>query len=403
MESENAERHNSDMGNEEASLSTVAVLTPPLSLDGVNMNCGEGQKQHNILSRVLNLFKSVRPGADLTRFQLPPQFNMPKSQLQAYGESVYCSSEDLLSKCVEGGNEVERFKAVVAWSISTTRPTIFAKVPYNPILGETHHVSSGNLNVLLEQVSHHPPITALHATNASQEIEMTWWQHPAPRFYGRSVEATVHGQRILKLPAFGERYEMNCPKLSIRFFPSPSTEWVGIVTVQCKESGLEATLCYKGKSLFGLKGSSTRITGKIFKTNFPAQHLYELDGNWDQTVMVMDIKSGKTSMLYDAKATITKLKTPIVQNPRGLAPTESSLVWSVVNECILRKDWSGAREAKKMVEEKQRNLARERENEGRSWSPKYFSRREDGGWECLHHGQPLPPAPIVIPSLVEFN
>eukprot|EP01018_Ginkgo_biloba_P038337 Gb_23063 [translate_table: standard] len=288
------------MGNEEASLSTVAVLTLPLSLDGVNMNCGEVQKQHNILSRVLNLFKSVRPGADLTRFQLPPNFNMPKSQLQVYGESVYCSSQDLLSKCVEGGNEVERFKAVVAWSISITRPTIFAKVPYNPILGETHHVSSGNLNVLLEQ--------ALKPLDPHRQLKSI--------IKGRSVEATVHGKRILKLPAFGERYEMNCPKLSIRFFPRPSTEWVGIVTVQCKESGLKATLCYNIKSLFGLKGSSTRITGKIFKTNFPAQHHYELDGNWDQTVMVMDIKSGKTNMLYDAKATITKLKTPIVQNPR---------------------------------------------------------------------------------------
>jgi hypothetical protein len=84
--------------------------------------------------------------------QLPPQFNMPKSQLQVYGDSVVCSARDLLSKCVEGINPLERFKAVVAWSISTTRPVIFSKVPYNPILGETHHVSCGNLNVLLEQV-----------------------------------------------------------------------------------------------------------------------------------------------------------------------------------------------------------------------------------------------------------
>ena len=32
------------------------------------------------------------------------------------------------------------------------RPVIFGVAPYNPILGETHHVSRGNLNVLLEQV-----------------------------------------------------------------------------------------------------------------------------------------------------------------------------------------------------------------------------------------------------------
>lgn len=40
----------------------------------------------------------------------------------------------------------------MAWSISTLRPMTFGVAPYNPILGETHHVSSGTLNVLLEQV-----------------------------------------------------------------------------------------------------------------------------------------------------------------------------------------------------------------------------------------------------------
>lgn len=29
---------------------------------------------------------------------------------------------------------------------------MFGVAPYNPILGETHHASRGNLNVLLEQV-----------------------------------------------------------------------------------------------------------------------------------------------------------------------------------------------------------------------------------------------------------
>jgi len=54
--------------------------------------------------------------------------------------------------CNNGESPIERFISVVAWSISTTRPVTFGVAPYNPILGETHHVSKGNLNVLLEQV-----------------------------------------------------------------------------------------------------------------------------------------------------------------------------------------------------------------------------------------------------------
>ncbi|KAK9160959.1 hypothetical protein Syun_007300 [Stephania yunnanensis] len=46
---------------------------------------------------------------------LPPLFNLPKSQLQCYGESVYCTSvgEDVLSKCNKGETQIERLLAVV--------------------------------------------------------------------------------------------------------------------------------------------------------------------------------------------------------------------------------------------------------------------------------------------------
>lgn len=77
---------------------------------------------------------------------------MPKSHLQCFGESVYCLGDDMLGKCNDGKTGVDRLAAVVGWSISTTRPLIFGVFPYNPILGETHHVSRGTLNVLLEQV-----------------------------------------------------------------------------------------------------------------------------------------------------------------------------------------------------------------------------------------------------------
>ncbi|KAK4747364.1 hypothetical protein SAY87_026401 [Trapa incisa] len=73
--------------------------------------------------------------------------------------------------------------SVVAWIVSVPRPLIFGVAPYNLILGETHHVSRGNLNILLEQVSHHPPVSALHATDEQQELEMIWCQQPVPKFY----------------------------------------------------------------------------------------------------------------------------------------------------------------------------------------------------------------------------
>ncbi|KAL2554133.1 Oxysterol-binding protein-related protein 4C [Forsythia ovata] len=154
----------------EGYLGTKAVLTAPLSLEGEESDSKYGPP--NLLQRIFSLLSSVHPGSDLIRLQLPPLFNFPKSQLQCYGESVYCINTDMLSKCNHGESPLDRFVSVIAWSISTMRPLMFGVAPYNPVLGETHHVSSGTLNVLLEQVSHHPPVTALHATDEKENIEI---------------------------------------------------------------------------------------------------------------------------------------------------------------------------------------------------------------------------------------
>jgi hypothetical protein len=136
-----------------AVLRKVPIVTSPCKLD---RQAGSGKDDNRsktgIHVSLFDLFKGFCPGSDLTKFQLPPQFNLPKSQLQAYGESVYCCDQDLLGMCAAAASPLDRFLAVIRWHISTTRPAPFGRAPYNPILGETHHVSAGDLNVLCEQV-----------------------------------------------------------------------------------------------------------------------------------------------------------------------------------------------------------------------------------------------------------
>ncbi|KAG5060387.1 hypothetical protein JHK87_001416 [Glycine soja] len=87
------------------------------------------------------------------------------------------NSTNLLSNLNNGKTPLDRRILVFAWSISTIRPLRFGVAPYNPTIGETHHVSKGNLNV-----SHHPPVSALHATNDKENIEMTWCHSPISKF-----------------------------------------------------------------------------------------------------------------------------------------------------------------------------------------------------------------------------
>uniref|UniRef100_J3MUG0 Oxysterol-binding protein n=1 Tax=Oryza brachyantha TaxID=4533 RepID=J3MUG0_ORYBR len=383
--------------SEAAAATTAPVLTAPLSLEG---GLAAELQPANLLQRVLSLFRNVRPGSDLSHFQLPATFNLPKSQLQLYGEGVYCVGEDYLRRCARGSDAVERFTAVVAWSISTTRPPIFGFAPYNPVLGETHHVSSGSLHVLLEQVSHRPPVSALHATDDTGDVELVWCQNPIPKFHGTSVEATVKGKRHVRLLKFSESYEIDCPNLLIRLLPAPSVEWSGTVRIVCKESGLEAEICYFRSSAFlGLGGDPRCVKGKIFSSR-SGETICEIDGHWDRTVSTKDEHTGKTSVLYDAASAIADLKTPVVRNQEGLSPSESAVVWGEVSEAILEKDWERSRQAKRRVEETARRLDRERNEKGEVWIPKHFSLTQDkhGSWECCPLEKSVPPAPIIVPS-----
>ncbi|XP_022756558.1 oxysterol-binding protein-related protein 4C isoform X2 [Durio zibethinus] len=375
---------------------TKVVLTRPLSVDG---DSDIDYRAPNLSQRITSLFKSVLPGSDLTRLKLPPLFNYPKSHLQCYGETVYCIGSDMLSRCNQADNSIERFTSVVAWSISTLRPALFGCAPYNPILGETHHVSRATLNVLLEQISHHPPVSALHATDEKQNIELIWCQHCVPNFHGAWVETEVQGKRQLKLLCRGETYEMNSPNLLIRLLPMPAVFWTGNVRIRCPENGLEAELRYGPKSSFlGLRGSHRSVKGKICETS-TRKTLFELNGHWDRTVTMKHNDSGKQTVIYNAEEVLSGLKAPIVNDPQGVQSTESAAVWRELSMAIMSQDWEKAKQAKNAVEEKQRELLRERESKGATWVPQHFSvsYSKDGGWDCSPTQQWVPPAPIVVP------
>lgn len=80
-------------------------------------------------------------------------------------------------------------------------------------------------------------------------------------------------------------------------------------------------------------------------------------------------------------------------------PSESAVVWGEVNEGILTGDWEKATEAKRAVEEKQRELLRERKSKGETWIPKHFivSYNKEDGWDCSPKEKIVSPAPIVVP------
>ncbi|XP_047328186.1 oxysterol-binding protein-related protein 4C-like [Impatiens glandulifera] len=378
------------------------IIAAPLGL--VEEDYDDNQyKAPNLLRRVLSLMTNLKPGASLISFQLPPEFNIPKSMLQVYGETTFCVGKEMLNQCNAGKDPIERMTAILAWKLSTLRSLAFGVAPYNPILGETHHVSRGTLNVLLEQVSHHPPITALHATDSKNGIEMIWCLYSVPKFVGNGVETHINGTREIRLLNKGENYLMNHPKLLIRFLPVPSVLWSGNITVSCAETGLEACLTFGGSFLLGINPRS--VKGKICLP--PSKKpLYEINGRWDGIVTAKEVSTGTVRVIYDAKEVLSGLKPPFLEDPEGICESDSVIVWKDVNEGIMKRRWEEAREVKNMVEEKEREIARERKRKGEIWKPKHFSlsfNKDDNTWNCSPLHQSVPRAPLVVPIQSNFH
>lgn len=63
----------------------------------------------------------------------------------------------------------------------------------------------------------------------------------------------------------------------------------------------------------------------------------------------------------------------------------------------MSKDWEKAREAKQVVEERQRELMRERDSKGENWIPKHFvvSYSKEVGWDCTPIHNYVSAAPII--------
>lgn len=105
---------------------------------------------------------------------------------------------------------------------------------------------------------------------------------------GNKVEATIHGKRTLWLDSHQEEYEMTSPKLSIRLFPAPGTDWVGSSIIKCCSSGLEAIINFKEKPFFGLKGVPGQLSGHILDTCI-MERLYDVSGAWNRYNLALSL------------------------------------------------------------------------------------------------------------------
>ncbi|RKP37751.1 hypothetical protein BJ085DRAFT_19647 [Dimargaris cristalligena] len=294
----------------------------------------------------------------------------------------WCDQPSLFSSISDPALAPEaRMVAVCRWFISTLYGSYYAraavsneKKPFNPILGEQlvgtwdDPETNTQTRLVCEQVSHHPPVSAVFLENAAKGIFLNAHTGQKSKFTGTTIKAVQTGYATLHLRHTDEVYTITFPDLYIRSLITgkPFMEIVGSTWIRSNR-GYVAVFKYIGKPWFG--GEYHRFKGSIYHVA-NAERLYTIEGRWMAQSTLTNVKTGDTSPLFDATShrPIPISVVPITEQ----GPLESRRVWQQVAKAINEGDFGTASAHKSEIENHQRQLRKERKDKGEDWVPEYF-------------------------------
>ncbi|WFD35665.1 hypothetical protein MCUN1_002526 [Malassezia cuniculi] len=279
----------------------------------------------------------------------------------------------------------QRMVVVLRWFIATlkgqytSRNTSMGseKKPLNPVLGELFYGSwpatdkRGETKLIVEQVSHHPPITAYHLENKDAGVSVEGHSGQKTSFTGRSITVVQVGHAILRIKRDegDEVYLISLPKLSIDglLLGSPYIELTGSTSITAS-TGLTATINYSGRGYFSGKAHSFNAS---ITSNKSKESLLDVSGTWSGSSVV---KAGSllplNSVFWDADA--------IPREELSVKPIEeqgeyeSRRVWRNVAEGIRKGDYGAASKDKSRIENEQRQLRKDEAAAGTKHQLKHF-------------------------------
>nr|XP_045622637.1 oxysterol-binding protein-related protein 8-like isoform X5 [Procambarus clarkii]XP_045622638.1 oxysterol-binding protein-related protein 8-like isoform X5 [Procambarus clarkii] len=353
------------------------------------------------------LLKQVRPGMDLSKVVLPTFILEPRSFLDKLSDYYYHA--DLLSVAVQEDDPFTRMKQVSRWYLSGfyKKPKGLKK-PYNPILGETfrcywRHPNGSRTFYVAEQVSHHPPVSALYVTNRQEGFSLTTTVLAKSKFYGNSTSAILDGNVLLTLLPRGEDYVMNMPYAHCKgiLMGTLTMELGGKVTIDCEKTGYRTELEFKLRPFLSGGDANNIISGKL---KLGKDTLATLDGHWDGKITLTDKRTGEEEILWHATPEVKAQRLErytVALDQQGAF--ESEKLWQLVSLAIKSDDQIAATEEKTILEEAQRTAASERKAKCDEWVPTYFAQDPLSGVYVYKHSDLRPWDPRTDLFQYEYN
>eukprot|EP00735_Rhodelphis_limneticus_P011761 TRINITY_DN48_c0_g1::TRINITY_DN48_c0_g1_i1::g.14819::m.14819 TRINITY_DN48_c0_g1::TRINITY_DN48_c0_g1_i1::g.14819 ORF type:complete len:464 (-),score=102.66,sp/Q9SR33/ORP3B_ARATH/38.06/3e-86,Oxysterol_BP/PF01237.13/5.7e-105 TRINITY_DN48_c0_g1_i1:362-1681(-) len=327
-------------------------------------------------------------GMDVTTVTLPVWLFEPTTILTRSLETVQYM--DLMDKASEYDSSALRLAHIASLAVSGLGQNVRTGKPFNPLLGETFEYigkkdSPNPTYFFSEQVSHHPPITAVHVKSNNftfqQQAKVT------TKFLGNSVEVYTVSPSFIHLNAYKEDYEIYKQPTCCAHNLLVGRTWIDyygkmqIINHTTKERcELDFTPCgWFGAGRFQFKGYIIDADGNN------VMYLY---GKWNENLIVSPVDEDGVSPIPDAEVVIwepekdagdarygmSKWSWDILQvdeeYKKILPPSDSRL--RPDRAALERQDFNEASIRKHELEEKQRRERKLREEKGLEWKPRYF-------------------------------
>ncbi|THH16752.1 hypothetical protein EUX98_g9254 [Antrodiella citrinella] len=315
---------------------------------------------------------------DLSSLTAPPFILSPISltEFPAY----WCERPDLFAAIADAKTEEERSIAVLRWFISTLKGQYTSrneklgseKKPLNPVLGELFYGywpdvhGRGQTDLVVEQVSHHPPITAYWIENKSKGISLQGHNAQKTSFSGGSIIVKQIGHAVLTVDlkeGKTEQFLITLPKLRIDglWYGSPYVELADTSNIQ-SSSGWLSSIEYKGKGYFSGKSHQFKAVLTPPGSN-NTKHTYE--GLWHTTSK--DVHTGHT--FTDVQGPKEEVSVASLEEQ---SEWESRKLWHAVAKGIREGDFEVASREKSKIENDQRQRRRDEVAAGTKWELKHF-------------------------------
>ncbi|UZP46554.1 hypothetical protein NXS19_014366 [Fusarium pseudograminearum] len=273
---------------------------------------------------------SLKGDLDLANVTAPPFFLAPSSVVENPGSwaqrpCLFTAPTNELDPAKRSLSVLQLFLAGLRSQLYVAgAPNVSIKKPLNAFLGEQFLASwsegDSNTRLVVEQVSHHPPITAMHI--ASEGIRADGYGRVEMTFNG-NINIRQMGHAIIHLDRFDEDYLVPLTDVTVRGFMSACLypEIIGTYTIN-SSSGYVSEIDFSGTGFF--RGKRNSFEARVYHKDQPKKICYKVSGVWSEGWKITDANGLVETYTVEPEKSSMNMNPIEKQDPR-----ESRRAWGM--------------------------------------------------------------------------